>query len=72
MSVIDSYSGSNLQYFSEKKLFLDVAHHVFVENIKFETRSYGRPARRALKTKLYIKIFGKYLRQIVCVGIPLL
>ena len=70
MSVIDSYSGSNLQYFSEKILFLDVAHHVFVENI--ETRSYGRPARRALKTKLYIKIFGKYLRQIVCVGIPLL
>ena len=28
--------------------------------------------RRALKTKLSLKSFGKYLRQIVCAEIPLL
>ena len=28
--------------------------------------------RRALKTKLSVKSFGKFLRQRVCVGIPLL
>ena len=32
---------SNLQYFWEKKLFVDVARQVIVENIKFETHGYG-------------------------------
>ena len=37
MSVMDSYSGSNLQYFSGEKMFVDIARQVVVENIKFET-----------------------------------
>ena len=34
---MDSYSGSNLQYFWKKKLFVDIARQVIVENVQFET-----------------------------------
>ena len=34
---MNSYSGSNLQYFWKKKMFVDTARQVIAENIKFET-----------------------------------
>ena len=49
---------------SEKELFVDIARQVTVENVKFETHSYGlqsskkgHDSRHAQKTKLSIKIF---------------
>ena len=36
--MMDSYSSSNLQYFW-KKLFVDIARQVIVENVKLETNS---------------------------------
>ena len=34
--MVDSYTGSNLQYFWEK-ILVDIAHQIIGENIKFET-----------------------------------
>ena len=36
VSVMDSYTVSNLQV-SEEKMFLDIARQIIVENVKFET-----------------------------------
>ena len=36
LSVMDSYTGSNLSI-SEEKMFVDIAREIIVENIKFET-----------------------------------
>ena len=51
-------------------MFIEVARQVIVENIKFEAHSSGLQCyskkdldtRRALKTKLSFKSFGKYVR----------
>ena len=36
VSVMDSYTVSNLQI-SEEKMFVDIARQIIVENVKFET-----------------------------------
>ena len=62
-----------------KNLFVDIACQVIVKNIKFENvamvfnLSKKDPATSlALKTMLSFKSFGKYARQIFCVGISLM
>ena len=58
---------------SEKNIFIDDARQVIVKNIKFETHSKkDNTTGSALKFKPSFKSFGKYLRQIVSVGILLL
>ena len=60
---MDSYSGSNVLYFWKKKLFVDIARQVIVENVKFKTYSYGlqsckkgNDSRHAQKLRFPLKV----------------